>query len=318
MRRTTPAKSTARAPSRTRDVLTRTLDLFGDAWTFLVMQEAFFGVHRFVDFRTNLRMPRATLAARLRLLLAHRMLECSTREGSSRESYRLTATGLGQYDYALALTRFGDRWLSERDPPRLRLRHACGRFLGAEPHCRHCNDPLEASDVRFEEISSRALGAGFVRRTRASGNELAYLRGRDTSVARTLTAIGDRWSLLIVYDALAGPRRFEDFVRHLGVAPNILADRLRYLTNAGLLARERRHAPLRLEYRLTRRGEALYEVLLALLDWACRWLRADPADRPHHRCGLPAELVYRCRACGAVVKPTDVGVCPSRARRAAV
>jgi len=301
----------SRAPATTREVLARALDVFGDAWTFLVLQEAFFGVHRFVDFRAQLRMPRATLTARLRLLESQGMLERSTRDGSARESYRLTAAALRHYEYALALTRFGDRWLSEGGRPPVRLRHRCGRVLGAEPRCGRCRAPMKTSDVRFHEAAPRAREVAFARRTRASGNPAAYLRGRDTSVARTLTVTGDRWSLLVVYEALVGPRRFEDFVTRLGVAPNILADRLRYLTDAGLMARERRRNPLRLEYRLTKSGKALYEVVLTLFGWACRWLHADPRDRPRHRCGRSAEVVYRCRGCGAVVKPKDVTVLPA-------
>jgi DNA-binding HxlR family transcriptional regulator len=302
---------TRRAPVRTREVLTRALDVFGDAWTFLVMQEAFFGVHRFVDFRANLRMPRATLAVRLRLLVMHGMLERSTREGSCRESYRLTVTGLNHYDYALALTRFGDRWLAGEDGRPLRLRHNCGRFLGAEPYCRGCGQPLRASGVRFNSASSHTLDVAFARKSRASGDPLAYLRGRTTSVARTLTAVGDRWSLLMIYELLDGPRRFEDFLLRLGMAPNILTDRLQYLTSTGLLVRKPYQRPLHFKYRLTTRGKDLYEVVLALLTWACRWLGVAPADRPRHRCGRPAALMYRCQGCGAEVKAVDVIVRPS-------
>ncbi|MGH7803996.1 MAG: winged helix-turn-helix transcriptional regulator, partial [Candidatus Binatia bacterium] len=269
--------------------------------------------HRFVDFRANLKMPRATLTARLSLLVAHRMLERKARDGSFRKSYRLTKTGLRHYEYALALTRFGDRWLAGGKPPPLRLRHVCGRFLGAEPHCDHCGERIKDADVRFAEAGSRARGVAFARRTRASGNPAAYLRGRDTSVARALTEIGDRWSLLVVYEALVRPRRFEDFERNLGVAPNILADRLRYLTDAGLMARARRGSPRRLEYRLTRTGKALHEVVLALLGWACRWLGAEPRDRPRHRCGRAADIAYRCLGCGKFVEPTDVVVTRGRA-----
>jgi hypothetical protein len=83
------------------------------------------------------------------------------------------------------------------------------------------------------------------------------------------------------------------------------------LPATSIRARERRRSPLRLEYRLTKSGKALYEIELALVSWACRWLGADPRDRPRHRCGRPAELVYRCRGCGEVVKPTDVNVYPA-------
>ena len=315
MKRTQPtAKATqARpAPLSTREVLARALDVFGDAWTFLVLQEAFFGVHRFVDFQANLGIPRATLAVRLRLLVKHGMFERAPREGSFRESYRLTPAGLDQYNYALALTRFGDRWLAGCDARPLRLRHRCGRFLGAEGYCCGCGRTLKVSDVSFGSTSLHKLDVRLIRRSRASRDPLAYLRGRTTSVARTLNAVGDRWSLLMVYELLDAPRRFDDFLLRLGMAPNILSERLRYLTSTGLVVRNAYQRPSRFEYRLTTRGKNLCEVVLALLTWACPWLGADPADRPRHTCDRPAELAYRCRGCGADVKAIDVSVYPHR------
>jgi DNA-binding HxlR family transcriptional regulator len=273
-----------------------------------VMQEAFFGVHRFVDFHANLQMPRATLAGRLRLLVEHRVLERSTREGSLRESYRLSAKGLDQYDYALALTRFGDRRLTGRAAPPLRLRHVCGGLLGAEPYCRACDARLKLADVRFSEEASAEPSVAFSRKSRASGDASAYLRGRQTSVARTLTAIGDRWTMLMIYELFRGPRRFEDFSRELGMAPNILADRLRYLTGAALIIGKPYQRPLRLMYRLTPVGKDLFEVILALVAWGSRWLRPAPRDRPRHSCGGAADLAYRCSHCGATVRPFEVTV----------
>jgi DNA-binding HxlR family transcriptional regulator len=307
--------SARRASQTTREVLTRTLDVFGDAWAFLVLQEAFFGVHRFVDFHEKLRMPRATLIARLRLLVTNGLLERSPRDESPRESYRLTSAGRDHYGYALALTRFGDRWLRGGERRPVRLRHGCGHYLGAEPHCRGCGTPLAAADVRFDPTPPPTSTTRFERKTRASADRSAYLRGRTTSVARTLSEVGDRWSLLIVYETLRGPRRFDDFVSALGVAPNILADRLRHLTAGGFLSSERRRREARSTYRLTNRGKALYEVVLALLGWGCRWLDADPADRPRHRCARPAEPTYRCRACGKLVRPADVTVFASASSR---
>jgi DNA-binding HxlR family transcriptional regulator len=87
-------------------------------------------------------------------------------------------------------------------------------------------------------------------------------------VARSVDLIGDRWSLLIVRDAFDGMRRFTDFQRNLGVARNILADRLRRLVEAGILAvQPSAKGGAYQEYVLTVRGEQLFPVVVALRQW---------------------------------------------------
>lgn len=87
-------------------------------------------------------------------------------------------------------------------------------------------------------------------------------------MARALDVIGDRWSLLIVRDAFDGLSRFSDFQRHLGVARNILADRLRRLVDAGILiARPAGDSGTYQEYVLTARGKSLFPLVVALRQW---------------------------------------------------
>lgn len=87
-------------------------------------------------------------------------------------------------------------------------------------------------------------------------------------VARCVDVIGDRWSLLIVRDAFDGVRRFGDFQRGLGVARNILSDRLRRLVEAGILETQNASdGTAYQEYVLTARGESLFPVVVALRQW---------------------------------------------------
>src|ERR1700733_3178782 len=93
------------------------------------------------------------------------------------------------------------------------------------------------------------------------------------SLARTLEVVGDWWTLLIVRDAFLGVRRFGDFQKSLGIAKNILAERLDRLAETGLLERggsERRPA-----YQLTDRGRALLPAMVALMQWGDRWASAN-------------------------------------------
>jgi DNA-binding HxlR family transcriptional regulator len=95
------------------------------------------------------------------------------------------------------------------------------------------------------------------------------LEDADCPIARSLDAIGDWWSLLIIRDALLGRRRFGEFQRSLGLAKNILATRLRLLVDKGIL----KPAPASdgsayQEYLLTPKGQGLFPVLVALRQWS--------------------------------------------------
>lgn len=87
-------------------------------------------------------------------------------------------------------------------------------------------------------------------------------------VARSVSVVGDRWSLLIVRDAFDGVRRFGDFQRNLGVARNILSDRLQKLVTAGILAMQAASdGTAYQEYILTEKGESLFPVIVAMRQW---------------------------------------------------
>ncbi|MFF4598956.1 winged helix-turn-helix transcriptional regulator [Amycolatopsis sp. NPDC001319] len=87
-------------------------------------------------------------------------------------------------------------------------------------------------------------------------------------VARTVDLVGDKWSLLIIRDAFDGIRRFGQFQRNLGVAKNILADRLRSLVDAGVLSVEpASDGSAYREYVLTKRGEDLFDLVVSLRQW---------------------------------------------------
>lgn len=125
----------------------------------------------------------------------------------------------------------------------------------------------------------------------------------DCSVLRTLELIGDYWTLGVLRCAIFGLRRFGDFERELGIASNVLANRLERLVSAEVLRRvPYQHRPLRHEYVLTERGRELEPVVIALKTWGDRHVRPDgPATRIRHTtCEAPVEVVARCPDCGAV------------------
>ncbi|HEU5109583.1 MAG TPA: helix-turn-helix domain-containing protein [Micromonosporaceae bacterium] len=134
------------------------------------------------------------------------------------------------------------------------------------------------------------------------------------SVARTLEVLGERWTLLIVRDALLGLTRFDEFQRSLGVARNVLAERLKRLVEAGVLERvEYQRRPSRFEYRLTPKGRELGVAVVALMHWGDRHLAGEqgpPRLTRHRGCGgtLHARLV--CDSCGGTADRGDLEILP--------
>ena len=93
------------------------------------------------------------------------------------------------------------------------------------------------------------------------------------SVARTLEIVGEWWTLLIVREAFFGTRRFSDFATNLGIAKNVLSDRLAKLVEAGVLERKPvvgRGNPQ--DYALTHKGKDLFPAIIALMQWGDRWI----------------------------------------------
>jgi DNA-binding HxlR family transcriptional regulator len=140
------------------------------------------------------------------------------------------------------------------------------------------------------------------------------------SVARALEAIGDRWTMLVIRDVFLGVRRFEDFQRDLGIARNVLADRLSRLVDEGILERRRyQEKPERFEYRLTEKGAALWPVLVSLMKWGDRYAAPDgqPTLILHRDCGGEVDERFRCTACGADVeaRTAEARPGPAAARR---
>jgi DNA-binding HxlR family transcriptional regulator len=133
---------------------------------------------------------------------------------------------------------------------------------------------------------------------------------QNCSIARSLEVLGERWTLLVLRGAFRRVRRFEDFQRDLGIARNVLTDRLGRLVEEGILRREQyQERPARYEYRLTDKGLELWPVMMTLMQWGDRYY-AGPEGPPvvvHHRdCGGEVTTHLTCVKCGAELGPRDV------------
>jgi DNA-binding HxlR family transcriptional regulator len=129
------------------------------------------------------------------------------------------------------------------------------------------------------------------------------MASHDSPLAAALERVGDRWSLLLVEALLPGPRRFNELGEAVtGIAPNILADRLRRLESERIVsATPYSERPPRFAYALTAEGQELAGALRLLADWGSRASRESEPLR-HAACGTPVEARWYCPTCDRPVE----------------
>jgi DNA-binding HxlR family transcriptional regulator len=135
--------------------------------------------------------------------------------------------------------------------------------------------------------------------------------GQACSLASCLEVIGERWTLLIVRDAIYGVRRFSDFLAHLSIPKAVLTERLAGLVAAGIL--ERVPGPGgHDEYALTSKGQALWPAMHALMAWGDQYYAGNGPRRliTHAACGATVDAVGTCPACAIKVGLAGLAVAP--------
>lgn len=131
---------------------------------------------------------------------------------------------------------------------------------------------------------------------------------QDCSAARTLELVGERWSLLILRDAMfRNSTRFSQFQKSLGIATNILAKRLEGFVAAGLMEHRQPGASgEQADYHLTQKGLELKPVIMALTAWGDKWVRPGPVVFQNAPDGQPVELQLRRAGDEAPIAIADV------------
>jgi DNA-binding HxlR family transcriptional regulator len=131
--------------------------------------------------------------------------------------------------------------------------------------------------------------------------------GQNCSIARTLEVVGERWTLLIVRDVFLGLRRFDQLKESLGVARNVLADRLGRLVAEGILERvPYSERPPRFEYRLTAKGRELNVALTALRQWGDAHLSEKPPRLLRRKADKKAVIAALVPRGADVLRPEEV------------
>jgi DNA-binding HxlR family transcriptional regulator len=134
------------------------------------------------------------------------------------------------------------------------------------------------------------------------------------SIARSLEVVGERWTLLILRDALRGKTRFDEFREGLAIASNVLTARLERLCQEGLLERRAyQERPVRHEYVVTEKGRALGPAILMLMKWGDRYYPAKggpPMLTIHRECGGVVNERLHCERCARRVDFEELEVRP--------
>ena len=133
-------------------------------------------------------------------------------------------------------------------------------------------------------------------------------------VAGMLNIVGDRWVWLIIREAFYGASRFSEFQRNIGIAKNLLSDRLSHLVNEGILERnDIGENGTRYAYHLTEKGRSLETVMIAMLQWGNAHLYEDgqpPVEIFEHATGDPIKPVRLESSTGRTLRMSDLAVVP--------
>ncbi|WP_426036620.1 winged helix-turn-helix transcriptional regulator [Brevundimonas sp. DC300-4] len=287
----------------------RAFAVTGDAWTQLILREAFYGARRFSHWRDRLGMPRSVLTDRLNRLTAAGLLEQREAKGSAtRMEYRLTEMGLDMFGVAVMQGQWERKWA--RSP--LQERYAMA-FFDRETGARvtpavfdhEGGRSIEPHHVRWEAregLVPIAPPTSRRRRTQPIETDRAI-------IDRSTDIMGDYWSWAVLAAAFFRLRRFDEIHEALGVATNILADRLKTMVLQGVLGKRLyQQAPPRFEYRLTEAGRDLYPIIMAMHGWSERWLCPDgsPLRLIETGTGDPISAVVCDIATGRKIDPRNI------------
>lgn len=246
--------------------------VFGDAWSQLILREAFFGVRRFSDWSDSLGIPRSVLSQRLTQLCDVGIMAAVIPAGRKRAEYVLTPMGLDLFGAAL----IQGQWEQKFAPSPMQERYSLaffntmtGDIIDPVVLDREEGKPIAINDVGY------ILSPDLKEQAKPPLRRMATVRVQleRPMIERSVSIIGDYWTWSIVACAFLRIRRFDAMLEATGMAPNLLSDRLARLVEFGLLKKAQyQSSPARYEYRLTDVGLALHPLVLSIHGWSERWL----------------------------------------------
>lgn len=140
--------------------IARSLELIGERWTLLVIRDVFMGNRRFDELQRSLGVARNVLSARLQRLLDEGILEPRVyQERPERFEYFLTEKGLDLWPVLIALIGWGDKYVTDGEPPVVIVHKECGGRVSDRRICERCGAELDVRDARAVAQSQRARAA---------------------------------------------------------------------------------------------------------------------------------------------------------------
>jgi DNA-binding HxlR family transcriptional regulator len=133
----------------------------------------------------------------------------------------------------------------------------------------------------------------------------------NSGIARALEVVGEWWTPLSIREVFLGRTRYDEIQGQLGIARNVLSDRLNSLVGAGVLMRvQYSERPQRFEYQLTDMGRDLFGTLVMLKAWGDKWLSGEQVSAPvtHAACGTTVSPLVWCDQCKAIVTHEDYAI----------
>lgn len=306
---TTPNTFLTRASS-----INRALDQVGDKWCLLIIQEVFWGINAFNEMMETLGVSRGVLADRLRWLQSVNCLEkAPDKRGGKRQRYYLTEKSLDLYHTGLMAMAWERQFFDTPELDSVTLIHRrCGQAFTPVMRCAACHADIAVWDTDYAPGPGATYDVREKKVRRRSSIPLENVSSKRSIYRNLVNIVGDRWTANLIALAFHGLRRFEAFNSELPVATNILADRLKFLTEQDIFRQvEYQRSPRRMEYQLTARGEAMYPYFLALLQWGDRWCAAaDNSGKPmlltHRPCGEELVGEVACDQCGEALAAREV------------
>lgn len=279
----------------------RLIELIVDRWASLIIREVFLNVHRFDDFQKNLCIAPNILSVRLQRMIDGGLLKASRySETPIRYEYDFTEMGRELYPLFICYKYWGYKWMNKGYQPDETLYHVdCGNIFEPECICSECGEKIKYGDVIYDAALRKMTASKFrliATRKRKPSKLITDLENL-TSFEKTLNMMGDRWTFLIIREALLGVKKFDTFLDELDISRTVLASRLKFLVSNNVMCRRRySDHPPRYEYRLTPKGSDLYLIGLADISWENKWLSGV---------GVP-QLSLRHNKCGKVFHPRIV------------
>ena len=290
--------------------INRALDQIGDKWCLLILQEVFWGINTFNQMHQATGASRGVLTDRLDWLQS---IDCLQKHhgDNGRPIYHLTRKSMELYQTALMAISWERKYFTNPNLDSVELVHrVCGKAFSPQMQCRSCDQAVALNDVQFRPGSGAGQDQRPIKTRRRSPAASRSGESVKDLYINLVNLLGDRWTANIIALAFHGLTRFDDFIRELPVATNILSDRLKLLVDAGVLCKQSyQQSPLRYEYHLTDKGRDLFPFFTALLSWGDKWCetgRGAPMLLSHTPCGSDLIGDVVCDQCGGRLFGRDV------------